>query len=105
MPPAWRQREKAASFVCMTVCFPGKFICPLPWLPLILVATSNLDCLGRLQGRPNHSELHAMLSDTGTAAQDVYLHCYLPSSLLLSAGWTHLYCAHKNNTWHIIISR
>lgn len=27
----------------MTVFFPGKFICPLPWLSLILVATSNLD--------------------------------------------------------------
>lgn len=43
MPPVWHQGENAASSVCMTVFFPGKFICPLPWLPLILVATSNLD--------------------------------------------------------------
>lgn len=43
MLPAWHQRENAQSFMCMTVCFPGKFICPLPWLRLIFVATSNLD--------------------------------------------------------------
>lgn len=36
-------------------------------------------CLERLQGRPNHSKLHAMWSDKGTVAQDVYLQCCLPT--------------------------
>lgn len=46
-----RGEEDAADCVCTALFFPGKFICPLPWLRLILVATSNLepvreDCRG-----------------------------------------------------------